>query len=45
MDTGGHERFRTIYPRYYVNLQGILLVYDVGDEKSFREIDFWVQEV
>ena len=41
-DTAGQERFRTITTAYYRGAMGILLVYDVTDERSFnsKEISF-----
>ncbi|WRT63979.1 GTP-binding protein ypt2 [Kwoniella shivajii] len=40
-DTAGQERFRTITTAYYRGAMGILLVYDVTDEKSFQNIRTW----
>jgi len=40
-DTAGQERFRTITTAYYRGAMGILLVYDVTDERSFNNIHVW----
>ena len=44
-DTAGQERFRTITTAYYRGAQGILLVYDVTDEKSFQNIRNWIAQL
>ena len=44
-DTAGQERFRTITTAYYRGAMGILLVYDVTEEKSFLSIRNWIANV
>jgi Ras-related protein Rab-8A len=44
-DTAGQERFRTITTAYYRGAMGILLVYDVTDERSFENIRKWFTNV
>merc|ERR1740115_345842 len=44
-DTAGQERFRTITQAYYRGAMGILLVYDVTDEKSFDNIRSWMRNI
>jgi Ras-related protein Rab-8A len=44
-DTAGQERFRTITTAYYRGAMGILLVYDVTDEKSFQNIRNWMRNI
>jgi GTPase SAR1 family protein len=44
-DTAGQERFRTITASYYRGAMGILLVYDVGDRRSFEGVRGWMRAV
>lgn len=44
-DTAGQERFRTITTVYYRGAMGILLVYDVTDQKSFDNVKTWFGNV
>ena len=44
-DTAGQERFRTMTTSYYRGSQGILLVYDITDKKSFTAIRSWVAQI
>ncbi|EDO15333.1 hypothetical protein Kpol_1011p3 [Vanderwaltozyma polyspora DSM 70294] len=44
-DTAGQERFRTITTAYYRGAMGIILVYDVTDEKTFANIRQWFKTV
>jgi Ras-related protein Rab-8A len=44
-DTAGQERFRTITTAYYKGAMGILLVYDVTDERSFQNVKNWMRQI
>ncbi|KAJ3444219.1 rab gtpase [Anaeramoeba flamelloides] len=44
-DTAGQERFRTITTAYYRGAMGILLVYDVTNEKSFLNVRNWIKNI
>eukprot|EP01051_Picozoa_sp_SAG22_P023556 SAG22_NODE_6129_length_895_cov_1.271357_2_plen_169_part_01 len=44
-DTAGQERFRTITSSYYRGSHGIIIVYDVTDEKSFEDVNIWLEEI
>jgi len=44
-DTAGQERFRTITTAYYRGAMGILLTYDVTDDKSFNNIRNWMRNI
>eukprot|EP00013_Stygamoeba_regulata_P000273 CAMPEP_0177636530 /NCGR_PEP_ID=MMETSP0447-20121125/4488_1 /TAXON_ID=0 /ORGANISM="Stygamoeba regulata, Strain BSH-02190019" /LENGTH=218 /DNA_ID=CAMNT_0019138399 /DNA_START=226 /DNA_END=882 /DNA_ORIENTATION=- len=44
-DTAGQERFRTITTAYYRGAMGILLVYDVTEERSFGNIRNWIRNI
>ncbi|GAB1605878.1 ras-related protein Rab-8A-like [Argonauta hians] len=44
-DTAGQERFRTITTAYYRGAMGIMLVYDITNEKSFENIRNWIRNI
>ena len=44
-DTAGQERFKNIISSYYRGAQGILLVYDVTDKDSFKNLSNWLIEI
>ena len=44
-DTAGQERFRTITYSFYRRADGIIISYDVTDEKSFKSIENWVESI
>ena len=40
-DTAGQERFRSITKSYIKKANGILLVYDITEEESFKNVEKW----
>ncbi|XP_015260670.1 PREDICTED: ras-related protein Rab-8A-like, partial [Cyprinodon variegatus] len=44
-DTAGQERFRTITTAYYRGAMGIMLVYDITNERSFDNIRNWIRNI
>jgi len=44
-DTAGQERFRTITSSYYRGAHGIIVVYDITEQKSFNNITKWLKEI
>ena len=44
-DTAGQERFHTIAKSYYKGAHGILLIYDVTNQKSFDNVKRWVAQI
>jgi len=43
-DTAGQEKFKTITSAYYKGSQGIILVFDLCDRKSFQDVQNWIAE-
>ena len=44
-DTAGQERFKNIIASYYRGAHGILLLYDVTDRDSFKNLSNWLIEI
>ncbi|TMW61152.1 hypothetical protein Poli38472_013615 [Pythium oligandrum] len=44
-DTAGQERFHRITATYYKGANGIVLVYDVTDKKSFDNVGYWMNNI
>jgi Ras-related protein Rab-1A len=44
-DTSGQERFRTITSSYYRGAHGVLLIFDLTNNKSFENLKMWVNEI
>lgn len=44
-DTAGQERFRNITNQYYNGADGIVLIYDVTNRKSFDNVTYWMNQI
>ena len=44
-DTAGQERYRSITNAYYRGAEGILIVFDLTNKESFKNIENWINEV
>jgi len=44
-DMAGQERFRSIVSVYYKGRHGVVIIFDLTDKESFRNIKIWLHEV
>ncbi|KAL3125893.1 hypothetical protein niasHT_009422 [Heterodera trifolii] len=44
-DTAGQERFRSMVPLYMRNSSAAMLVFDITNRQSFRDLASWIKEV
>ena len=44
-DTAGEERFKSISKNYFASADGVLLLYDISNENSFKSIKEWVENI
>ena len=44
-DTAGQERYRTLTSSYYRGAQGVVILYDVTDLRSYEDVPQWVHEL
>ena len=45
IDTAGQERYRAITKSYFRDSQGIVLIYSIVDEESFKHIEAWLDSI
>ena len=43
-DTAGMERYRSITSAYYKGAKGVIIVYDICRQKSFENVDKWIDD-
>ncbi len=44
-DTAGQERFRNITSSYYRGANGVMIIYNVNNQKTFNNARYWLDEV
>jgi small GTP-binding protein len=44
-DFGGQERFKALIPKFLGGANGVLFVFDLTNENSFKQLDFWYDQV
>ena len=44
-DTAGQERYKAITKSYFRDSQGIILIYSIVDEESFKHIGTWLDSI
>lgn len=44
-DTAGQEKYRSITRSYYSNAKGAIVVYDVTDKLSFKNVEGWINDL
>ncbi len=45
IDTAGQERYQSITNSYYKGSNGVILIYDITDKKSFDHLNNWVENI
>ena len=44
-DTCGQERFKTITRQYYRDTHGCILVFDLTNKDSFKNVEIWIEDI
>ncbi len=45
VDTAGQERFRSITKNYFKESDGILLIYDITNKETFKNVEGWIDSI
>ena len=45
LDTAGQEKFRALTVQYFKGTDGVFLLYDITDSKTFKNIEEWVDSI
>ena len=44
-DTAGQEKYRALTKLFYKDTKVVVFVYDITDKKSFKELNYWINEI
>ena len=44
-DTAGQERFHVITRTFFKGAHGIVIIYDLTDNDSFRNVNYWMANI
>ena len=44
-DTAGQERFRAIPRQHYSKADGFILIFDVCEDKTFKDVEVWIKDI
>ena len=44
-DTCGQEKYRSLTKQFYKDAQGIILIFDVSNKKSFSNLNIWLEDI
>ena len=44
-DTAGQEKFRALTRQYYKGTDGVLLLYDITDKRTFENVEMWIDSL
>jgi small GTP-binding protein len=44
-DTAGQENYRSLARIYFRDAQCVLIVYDLADDSTFKNVDYWIEEL
>ena len=44
-DTAGQEEYDAITEQYFRRAQGVLLAYDITNQKSFNHLQIWIKKL
>ena len=44
-DTAGEEKFNSVTKQYYNDSNGVMVVYDITKENSFKKLEKWIKDI